>query len=118
MSELRDTIGSVVADRQATLTGESAVILLAGGTTYPFTCEWEDNPPIELREGLGIDPREAGKMYVIDKIAAGQITCGGPAATVQILLYGVWQNFTALKRSQDPGSVQTCFGMALVTSKG
>jgi len=110
MSEIRDAIQGIVADREVG-TAEDCVNLKTGD---PFTAEIEEIQDTELNTELGRDPREAVLMHVSDKAVADAIVC---QQQVLITLYGVLSKFKVLRRKDNPASPQVEFGLMRLTAK-
>ena len=110
MSEARDIIGAVVSERE-NWTAETCKNL-ADGTT--FNAEVEQIQDIELNVALGRDARESVTIHVLNQTAADGLTMNG---FVSIQLYGRWQKFQVLRRSNNPASPQVEFGLMKVLPK-
>jgi hypothetical protein len=110
VSEFRDAIADVVADRE-TGTGEACRLLSTG---IRFLAEIEEIQDKELNTELGRDPRESVLMHVRDANATAVIRLG---QEIEISLYGQLAKFKALRRKNNPASPQVEFGLMKLTDK-
>lgn len=111
MSELRDIILSAVNDRYA-FTAETCKNLNNGGT---FQAEFQEIADIELNTELGRDPREAVLMNVVSDADAAKINIG---TIIQVSMFGTTTKLQVLRRSNNPASPHTEFGlMQLIPGK-
>lgn len=100
MSELRETLGHVVADRQ-TFSGDTATNQTNG---REFTVEVEDVADIELNTALGRDARESVIIHTQDREAAEELVLGTRISVIGSL-------FKVLRREDNPAKLQVEFGL-------
>lgn len=110
MSDIRQCVSDSCFDRLAS-TGENGKNLVDGSV---FVAEYTDNPPEEMREALGIDIRESGKMFIYDPVASGKINI---TQKISLYLLGIWKTFTITRRVQPPGESYVEFGLNLIIAK-
>lgn len=110
MSELRDAVRDVIADRESG-TAELCRNLNNGRT---FQGEFEEIQDMELNTDLGRDAREQALLHVSDRARAMEIVA---QQQVAVMLFGQWAKFTVTRRKDNPGDPQVEFGLVKLTEK-
>lgn len=110
MSEFRDAIADVVADRE-TGTGEPCRHLPSG---IRFLGEIEEIQDQELNTEMGRDAREQVLLHVRDRAATAVIQ---KSHKVSVTLYGVPATFLVVRRKDNPASPQVEYGLMKLTDK-
>ena len=108
MSEIRATIGDVLADRE-TVFGDAVTNLRTG---LKFVAEIEEVADIALNTELGRDPRENTIFHVRSKLAADGIRAGDRLSAL-----GAAFLVLAGARTDNPVSLQVDFGCMKITNK-
>ena len=102
VSEFRDYQKGIVTDREC-----GTVELcrnLEDGTQ--FNAEYDPKPDFDLQTELGNDPREVAKIAISDQTVALKLRSN---QRIAILLFGQWQPFKVVRRSNNPGNPQAEF---------
>lgn len=103
MSELRDILADVVADRQE-FTADTVKNLTTGTA---FAAEIEEIADIELNTELGRDARESILLHISDRSAAAALDLN---TQVQFTIRGQLITCAITRRKDNPVSLQTEFG--------
>lgn len=106
MSETRDILTDVVADRESVF-GDSVKNLRTGQS---FQAEIQAVSDMELNAALGRDPRESVTLHVRDDASSAGILLND-------IVTALGSRFRILRRSDNPLSIQTEFGAMKVTAK-